>query len=166
MKISLFPKSVLFRTFQGFKNKIRPDSTLICWGKGENLQLEKRINFFNLLDLEILSLQVLTNIVGNLQNVSISKSLTTSAMVYTWPDSTLILGRGKDKNLGFEKRSDFLNLQDFQILSRQVLTRVVGCRYYLRKTLQSPECYWNACWCTVCCFKFYQLEIIKVICMN
>ena len=50
---------------------------------------------------------------GNFQNISISNSLMTSAMVNTWPDSTLILGRVKDENLEFEKRSDFLNLLDF-----------------------------------------------------
>ena len=43
----------------------------------------------------------------------------------TWPDSTLILG-GKGKTLEFEKLSHFLNLLDFQLLSQQVLSRVVG----------------------------------------
>ena len=42
-----------------------------------------------------------------------------------WPESTLILGR-KGENLEFEKLSHFLNLLDFQLLSQQVLSRVVG----------------------------------------
>ena len=63
----------------------------------------------------------------------------TSALVNTLPDSTLILKRDKHENFDFEKRNDFLNLMDFQILSQQVLTRVVGYRYYLKKTLQSPK---------------------------
>ena len=42
----------------------------------------------------------------------------------TWPDSTLILG-DKGETLEFEKLSDFLNLLDFQLLSQQVLSRVV-----------------------------------------
>ena len=59
----------------------------------------------------------------------------TSDMVNTWPDSTLILEGGKHQNFEFGKRSDFLNLLDFQNLSQQVLTRVVGYRYYLKKML-------------------------------
>ena len=43
----------------------------------------------------------------------------------TRPDSTLILG-SKGENLEFEKLSHFLNLLDFQLLSQQVLSRVVG----------------------------------------
>ena len=43
----------------------------------------------------------------------------------TRPDSTLILG-GKRENLKFEKLSHFLNLLDFQLLSQQVLSLVLG----------------------------------------
>ena len=43
----------------------------------------------------------------------------------TWPDLTLILG-GKGENLEFEKLNHFLDLLDFQLLSQQVLSRVVG----------------------------------------
>ena len=43
----------------------------------------------------------------------------------TWPDLTSILV-GEGENLQIEKWSHFLNLLDFQILSQQVLTRVVG----------------------------------------
>ena len=41
-----------------------------------------------------------------------------------WPDSTLIYG-GSGKNLETGKLSHFLYLLDFQVLSQQVLTRVV-----------------------------------------
>ena len=43
----------------------------------------------------------------------------------TRPDSTLILA-GKGENLKFEKLSHFLNLLDFQLLSQQVLSLVLG----------------------------------------
>ena len=43
----------------------------------------------------------------------------------TWPDLTLILG-GQGENLEFEKLNHFLDLLDFQLLSQQVLSRVVG----------------------------------------
>ena len=42
----------------------------------------------------------------------------------TQPDSTLIQ-RGKEENLEFEKLSHFMNLLDFQLLSLQVLSRIV-----------------------------------------
>ena len=41
----------------------------------------------------------------------------------TWPDSTYWGGRGK--KFEFEKFSHFLNLLDFQLLSEEVLPRVV-----------------------------------------
>ena len=47
----------------------------------------------------------------------------------TWPDSTLIFGVN-GYNLEFEKLSHFLDLLDFQVLSQQVLSRVVGYYYY------------------------------------
>ena len=40
------------------------------------------------------------------------------------PESTLLLG-DKGKNLEFEKYGRFLNLLDFQLLSEQVLSRVL-----------------------------------------
>ena len=43
----------------------------------------------------------------------------------TWPDSTLIWA-GKGENLEFDNLSHFLNLLDFQFLSQQVLSRIVG----------------------------------------
>ena len=43
----------------------------------------------------------------------------------TWPESTLIL-EGKGENLEFEKLGHSLNLLDFQLLSQQVLSWVVG----------------------------------------
>ena len=43
----------------------------------------------------------------------------------TRPDSTLILA-GKGENLKFEKLGHFLNLLDFQLLSQQVLSLVLG----------------------------------------
>ena len=56
---------MFFGKFWAFGKKPWPDSTLILMGEGENLQTEKRSHFLNLLDLQLLSQQVLTRVVGN-----------------------------------------------------------------------------------------------------
>ena len=56
---------MFFGKFWAFGKKTWPDSRLILVGDGENLQTEKRSHFLNLLDLQILSQQVLTRVVGN-----------------------------------------------------------------------------------------------------
>ena len=56
---------IFFGKFWAFGKKTWPDSTLILVGEGENLQIEKRSHFLNLLDLQLLSQQVLTRVVGN-----------------------------------------------------------------------------------------------------
>ena len=56
---------IFFAKFWAFRKKTSPDSTLILVGEGENLRIEKRSHFLNLLDLQILSQQVFTRVVGN-----------------------------------------------------------------------------------------------------
>ena len=54
---------MFFGKFWAFGKKTWPDSTLILVGEGENLRIEKRSHFLNLLDLQILSQQVFTRVV-------------------------------------------------------------------------------------------------------
>ena len=56
---------MFFGKFWAFRKKTWPDLTSILVGEGENLQIEKWSHFLNLLDLQILSQQVLTRVVGN-----------------------------------------------------------------------------------------------------
>ena len=56
---------IFFGKFWTFGKKTWPDSAVILVGEGENLQIEKRSHFLNLLDLQILPQQVFIRVVGN-----------------------------------------------------------------------------------------------------
>ena len=66
----------------------------------------------------------LSNLGWFFQKISITYDLGQNCWDKTWPDSVLILG-GEGENLEFVKLSGFLNLLDFQLFSRKVLSMVV-----------------------------------------